>query len=77
MAGFVSWRFRCASLGAISSVKLTLKLSEHKNSYMRTFSCRNQTMQLFQKFHAAKIFEDVRGTKHNNEMFADNGRLFR
>ncbi|ELU12460.1 hypothetical protein CAPTEDRAFT_172714 [Capitella teleta] len=38
---------------------------------------RQQAVQLMQKLHKAKVFEDVRGPKHNKIDFADNGRLFR
>ncbi|XP_064605126.1 DEP domain-containing protein 1B-like isoform X2 [Liolophura sinensis] len=38
---------------------------------------RAQTVQLMQKFHKSRVFEDVRGSKHNRGDFSDNGRLFR
>ena len=41
------------------------------------FYFRAQTIQLLQKLHRAKVFEDVRGSKHNRGDFADNARLFR
>jgi hypothetical protein len=41
------------------------------------FLDRAQAVQLMQKLHKARVFEDVRGAKHNKIDFADNGRLFR
>jgi uncharacterized protein YlbG (UPF0298 family) len=41
------------------------------------FYCRTQSIQLLQKLHKAKVFEDVRGCKHNSTEFTDGGRLFR
>ncbi|XP_013405001.1 DEP domain-containing protein 1B isoform X2 [Lingula anatina] len=38
---------------------------------------RQQTIQLMQKFLKSKVFEDVRGAKHNKEQFEDNSRLYR
>ncbi len=40
-------------------------------------TCRAQTLQLLQKFHKARVFEDCRGAKYNKEEVADNGRLYR
>ncbi|KAK3579133.1 hypothetical protein CHS0354_022153 [Potamilus streckersoni] len=37
---------------------------------------RFQSIQLLQKLHRARVFEDVRGTKHNYGDFTDSGRLF-
>ncbi|KAK3089623.1 hypothetical protein FSP39_005143 [Pinctada imbricata] len=38
---------------------------------------RAQTLQLLQKFHRARVIEDVRGGKQNRPDVTDNGRLFR
>lgn len=38
---------------------------------------RNQTLQLLQKLHRARVIEDVRGVKHNHQDVCDNGRLLR
>ncbi|XP_062582034.1 DEP domain-containing protein 1B-like [Saccostrea cucullata] len=38
---------------------------------------RGQTLQLLQKLHRARVIEDVRGVKHNQQDISDNGRLLR
>ncbi|XP_053393922.1 DEP domain-containing protein 1B-like isoform X2 [Mercenaria mercenaria] len=48
-----------------------------KNPNFGTDVSRAQSVQLLQKLHKAKVFEDVRGQKHNRGEFTDNARLFR
>ncbi|XP_052775128.1 DEP domain-containing protein 1A-like isoform X5 [Mya arenaria] len=38
---------------------------------------RVQAIQLLKKLHKARVFEDVRGSKHNRGEFTDSSRLFR
>ncbi|XP_060555654.1 DEP domain-containing protein 1B-like isoform X2 [Ruditapes philippinarum] len=48
-----------------------------KNPNFGTDVSRAQSVQLLQKLHKAKVFEDVRGQKHNRGEFTDSSRLFR